>query len=93
MASYGQIAEAAGMPRQARLVGYALHALPKKTDVPWHRVINAQGRISFPPPTRAYKAQRKRLEDEGIVFLRGRIDLGRYGRGGILDELLWKPKS
>ena len=91
VASYGQIAEAVGLPRQARLVGYALHALPKKTTVPWYRVINAQGKISFPPGTRAYKLQRKKLEDEGVVFLRGRINLARYGRGGEMDELLWKP--
>ncbi|MGH8458103.1 MAG: MGMT family protein [Nevskiales bacterium] len=91
VATYGQIAEAAGKPRQARQVGYALHALPKNTDVPWHRVINAQGRISFPPRSRPYKEQRKRLEAEGVVFLSGRVDLERYGRSATLDEMLWRP--
>jgi methylated-DNA-protein-cysteine methyltransferase-like protein len=91
VATYGQIAETAGLPRQARRVGYALHALPRKNDVPWHRVINAQGRISFPPRSRPYQEQRKRLEAEGVVFLRGRIDLERYGRSATLDEMLWKP--
>ncbi len=91
VATYGQIAEAAGLPRQARRAGYALHALPKKTDVPWHRVINAQGKISFPPRSRPHQEQRKRLEAEGIVFLRGRIDLDRYGRSATLDEMLWRP--
>ncbi len=90
VATYGQIAATAGKPRQARQVGYALHALPENTNVPWHRVINAQGRISFPPGTRAYKEQRKRLEAEGVVFLRGRIDLGRYGRQSTVDEMLWR---
>ncbi len=46
VATYGQIAELAGLPRQARQVGYALHALPEKTTVPWHRVVNPQGKIS-----------------------------------------------
>jgi methylated-DNA-protein-cysteine methyltransferase-like protein len=91
VATYGQVAEAAGLGKQARQAGYALHALPKGTDVPWHRVINAQGKVSFPPGTRAYKEQRKRLEAEGVVFLRGRIDLDRYGRNATLDEMLWKP--
>jgi methylated-DNA-protein-cysteine methyltransferase related protein len=92
VATYGQIAETAGMPRQARQVGYALHALPKNTNVPWHRVINAQGKISFPPRSGPYKEQRKRLEAEGIVFLGGRIDLDRYGRSATLDEMLWRLK-
>jgi methylated-DNA-protein-cysteine methyltransferase related protein len=91
VATYGQIADAAGLPKQARQAGYALHALPKDTDVPWHRVINAQGKISFPPGTRAYKEQRKRLEAEGIVFINGRVDLARHGRSATLDEMLWKP--
>ena len=90
VATYGQVADAAGKPKQARQVGYALHALPRGTDVPWHRVVNAQGKISFPPGTRTYKEQRKRLEAEGIVFLRGRIELKRFA-GAALDELLWKP--
>ncbi len=79
VATYGQIAAAAGFPRQARMAGYALHALPQNSGVPWHRVINAQGRISFPPRSQAYRAQREKLEAEGVVFLRGRVSLKRYG--------------
>jgi alkylated DNA nucleotide flippase Atl1 len=45
VATYGQIAELAVLPRQARQVGYALHALSEKTTVPWHRVVNAQVRV------------------------------------------------
>jgi methylated-DNA-protein-cysteine methyltransferase-like protein len=92
VATYGQVAEAAGLPKQARQAGYALHALPKGSDVPWHRVINAQGKISFPPRTRHYKEQRRRLEAEGVVFIGGRVDLNRYGRAATLDEMLWKPR-
>lgn len=91
VATYGQVAETAGLGKQARQAGYALHALPRDTDVPWHRVINAQGKLSFPPGSRPYKEQRRRLEAEGIVFLKGRIDLNRYGRSATLDEMLWKP--
>ena len=77
VATYGQIAGALGMPRGARTVGWAMHDCP--ADVPWHRVINAQGRISA-RPTPGYHLQRARLKAEGIRFdKQGRIDLERYG--------------
>ena len=80
VATYGQIAELAGLPRQARLVGYALHALPEKTTVPWHRVVNAHGKISLRDDSDgAGSTQRKRLEREGVKFSRsGLIDLAGY---------------
>lgn len=79
VASYGQIAVEAGLPGQARLVGYALHALPPSSGVPWHRVINGQGKISFPPGTPAHSRQRRLLRSEGIVLEGGKIDMKRYG--------------
>lgn len=84
VASYGQIAELAGLPGQARLVGYALHALPAHTAVPWHRVVNAQGRISLPAAAGGLR-QRQLLEAEGVTFRgNGRIALDRHG---------WRPAS
>ena len=63
-----------------RMVGYAMAALPEDTDVPWHRVINAQGRISIRRDGGDGLVQRLLLEDEGIVFDRdGRTDLECYG--------------
>lgn len=79
VASYGQVALEAGMPGQARLVGYALHALPPASGVPWHRVINARGKISFPSGSSAYGRQRQLLLREGIVVEGGVIDMKRYG--------------
>lgn len=81
VATYGQIAALAGLPRQPRLVGYALHALPRGTPLPWHRVINAQGRIS-PRSGEAGSSltQRLLLEAEGVTFdARGRVSLARFG--------------
>ncbi|MBN1781718.1 MGMT family protein [bacterium] len=79
VATYGQIAKMAGMPGQARLVGYALHALPETMDVPWHRIINAKGEISLLPDPDSSLTQRMLLESEGIVFdARGRVALDRY---------------
>lgn len=79
VATYGQVAELAGLPRQARLVGYALHGCPQ--GLPWHRVINAQGRISLPTDSTAGMTQRRRLQEEGIALLGGKVDLQRYRWG------------
>jgi methylated-DNA-protein-cysteine methyltransferase-like protein len=93
VSTYGNIAEVAGLPRRARLVGTVLRQTPSMLKVPWFRVVNASGRISFPINSDAYERQRSQLEAEGIELVRGRIDLQRYGwppRETELDELLWK---
>jgi methylated-DNA-protein-cysteine methyltransferase-like protein len=80
VATYGQVAALAGLGRQARQVGYALHALPGEGFAPWHRVVNARGAISLLPGAGADVTQRLRLEREGVRFdARGRIDLECYG--------------
>lgn len=78
--TYGDVAALAGMPDSALLVGYALHALPEHTTVPWHRVINHRGAIST---GRAWPGgelvQRTLLEREGVAFdAAGRTSLARY---------------
>lgn len=75
VATYGQIARVCKLGGQARLVGYALHNLPHGLEVPWWRVINAQGRISFPVNSPSGKRQRTLLEKEGIAFVKGKINL------------------
>lgn len=76
VATYGQVAALAGLAGQARLAGYALHGCGDA--LPWHRVVNAAGKISLPADSTAGLAQRRRLEQEGVVFLGGRVDLDRY---------------
>ena len=79
VATYGQIAELAGLEGHARQVGYALHNLPERNDVPWHRVINARGEVSPRTNGDSHELQRMLLEAEGIEFdLGGRMDLERY---------------
>lgn len=76
--TYGDVATLVGQGCDARVVGYAMAVCPD--DVPWQRVINAQGKISLKGDSAA--KQRMRLEAEGIVFDdRGRIDLGSYRWG------------
>ena len=80
VATYGQIAELAGLPGHARQVGYALHSLPEGSDVPWQRVINAKGQVSPRAEPGWEDFQKILLLDEGIVFdAGGRIDLRRFG--------------
>lgn len=86
VATYGDVAAMAGLPRRARLVGYALRVLPSGTAVPWHRVVNAAGEISVARLDPAAAAeQRALLEDEGVVFEQdGRVDLERFR---------WRPRA
>ena len=80
VSTYGAIARIAGLPRQARLVGYALHRLGPDSRVPWHRVINAAGHIALGDASGAATTQRLRLVAEGVaVAPGGRISLNRFG--------------
>jgi methylated-DNA-protein-cysteine methyltransferase-like protein len=80
VATYGQVATAAKLPGQARLVGYALHALPEDSEVPWHRVVNFRGRSSLDTGLGADRAQLALLAAEGVASnTDGSIDLERYG--------------
>ena len=80
VATYGQVARLAGLPGHARQVGFALSALAGKSAVPWHRVVNVQGRISPRSGDRpGDTVQRLLLEAEGVCFdEQGRIPLDRF---------------
>src|SRR5262245_48635274 len=85
VATYGDVAALAGMPRHARQVGWALNALDAETDVPWQRVINARGEVSLRGDSAASRVQRALLESEGVVFgPAGRVDLAVHG---------WRPRQ
>jgi len=78
VATYGQVAAIVNRCTP-RMVGYAMASVPSGLDVPWHRVINSQGRISL-PPERGGELQRALLEAEGVDFDgRGKIDLREFG--------------
>jgi methylated-DNA-protein-cysteine methyltransferase-like protein len=78
VASYGQVAELAGLPGRARLVGRVLSLLPPSSRVPWQRVLNSRGELSLRGEDAA--RQRRLLEREGVRFgPSGRVDLRRFG--------------
>ena len=84
VATYGQVAALAGMPRAARQVGFALSALRDGSGVPWQRVVNARGKVSVRGSGFGDELQRALLLREGVEFdSSGRISLSSY---------LWKPR-
>lgn len=79
VATYGQIATLAGLDGHARQVGYALHSLPDRSDIPWHRVINAKGEVSPRSASDSHELQRMLLEEEGVEFsLDGKVSLAQF---------------
>jgi methylated-DNA-protein-cysteine methyltransferase related protein len=89
--NYGEVARLAGLPGKARLVGRALGRAPKKMQLPWHRVVNAQGQISFPEGSSKGGRQRELLEAEGVEFVDDTIDLERFSPENAIDRMLWGP--
>ena len=87
VSTYGDVATLLGSPQVARHVGWALAGLTseKEVDVPWHRVINAQGRISHRGDVGRAREQLERLADEGVCFdSNGRCALEKYR---------WRPEG
>lgn len=93
VASYGQVAALAGLPRGARQVGYALRHLEAGSDVPWHRVVTASGRLAFEPGSRAFRRQAQCLKAEDVPLRNGKVNMQQYRWQPDLDELLWKPSA
>ena len=92
VASYGEIAARAGLPRRARLVGLVLRQADEQADLPWHRVLHSDGTLAFAPRSRTFIEQKRRLAAEGVVLIGRRVDLGRFGWQRDLDAELWAPQ-
>ena len=80
VATYGQIARMAGLPKHARLVGYVLKHLDPISEIPWHRVINSQGKISILGEKSGInrEEQQQRLVLEGVEVINWRVKLKQY---------------
>ncbi|HEY9133876.1 MAG TPA: MGMT family protein [Dyella sp.] len=89
VASYGAIAQRAGLPGRARLVGKLLGEVPEGMVLPWFRVLRSSGQIAFPPGSRAFREQSRLLRAEGIEVKNGRVPLSRFGLDADIDRALW----
>jgi methylated-DNA-protein-cysteine methyltransferase-like protein len=86
VATYGQIARLAGLPKHARLVGRVLSHLNTDTEIPWYRVINAQAKISLKQlDEHGQNIQQQKLMQEGIMLKGDRVDLKRYQWDGLVE--------
>lgn len=85
VATYGQIAALAGKPQGSRAVAWLLHSCSESHALPWQRVLNSKGKISFPAGTKLYRRQKKLLVTEGVLF----------GDGDVIDMSVfqWKKKA
>lgn len=86
VATYGQIARLAGYPHHSRFVSKAMAAAPKSLKLPWHRILNGQGKTSLSGELEAL--QRERLAEEGIDFIAGKVDLKQNLWNPVLDGML-----
>jgi len=73
VSTYGAVARAAGLPGRARMTAYALRIAPDELALPWHRILGSGGRIVFPPRSKHFLEQARRLRAEGINVTRGRV--------------------
>jgi methylated-DNA-protein-cysteine methyltransferase-like protein len=89
VSSYGEIAQRAGLPGRARLVGKVLG--DSDVELPWHRVLRSSGQSAFPPGSRGFREQSQRLRTEGVVVVNGRVNLQLFGWQRDLDAELWGP--
>ena len=91
VASYGEIAARANLPRHARLVGRVLGDAGAEAKLPWHRVLRADGRSAFPAGSEQQREQLDRLRREGVeIDALGRVRARRQ-RGRSMDEAVWGP--
>jgi methylated-DNA-protein-cysteine methyltransferase-like protein len=90
VASYGQIADLAGIPGRARLVGKSLGFVPKDMEVPWHRVLRTHGQLAFPRGSEESQKQTGLLQQEDVAVFNNRVKLSIFQWQPDLAEMLWK---
>lgn len=90
VASYGQIADLAGLPGRARVVGKSLGFVPKETQVAWHRVLRSNGQIAFPKGSESALIQTGLLQTEDVVVLNNRVKMALFQWQPDLADMLWK---
>jgi len=88
VATYGQVASLAGNKRWSRVVGYALHSNPDPETIPCHRVVNRLGEVSKAFAFGGENRQITLLQNEGVGFVEGRVDLEKYQWNRVTIEMM-----
>lgn len=92
VASYGQIADLAGLPGRARLVGRCMAYAPKEMQVPWYRVLRANGQLAFKAGSSSSLKQTGLLQEDGVAVIKNRVNMAEYQWQPGLDEMLFNLK-
>ncbi len=90
VASYGQIADLAGLPGRARLVGKSLGQAPKEMKLPWYRVLRSSGQLAFEKGSPDAQRQKGLLQEENVVVLNNRVKLNQFGWQPDLADMLFR---
>ncbi len=90
VASYGQVADLAGLPGRARLVGRCMGYAPEDMQVPWYRVLRANGQLAFRAGSKASLKQTGLLQEEGVAVIKNRVNMEVYQWQPSLDEMLFR---
>lgn len=90
VASYGQIADLAGLPGRARLVGKSLGFAPKNIELRWYRVLRSNGQIAFPAGSEQSDLQKGFLQEEDVVVMNNRVNMKTHRWQPDLADMLWK---
>ena len=88
VSSYGFVADLAGLPGRARLVGKVMQYAPDDLDVPWYRILKSNGQLAFPSGSLHAEKQKGLLQEEGVVVLNNRVKLKDFGWSPGLGELM-----
>lgn len=78
VASYGQVADLAGLPGRARWVGRVLGQSPASMTIPWHRVLRSDGRLAFSPGSAESAKQTGLLQEEGVVVFNNKVRMADF---------------
>lgn len=90
VASYGQIADLAGLPGRARLVGRSMGLIPDRESVPWYRVLRANGQLAGEPGSKFAQKQTALLQEEGVAVLKNRVNMDKFQWQPGLDDMLFR---
>lgn len=93
VASYGQIADLAGLPGRARLVGRSMGLIPDRHSVPWYRVLKSNGQLAGTPGSKFAQKQTALLQEEGVAVLKNRVKMEKFQWQPSLDEMLFRLKN